>query len=44
MLGRLNHVFRAADGTGLRDLVARASGALRMCLEEVACLHDNEWT
>ena len=32
---RLNHVFRAADCTGLTALVSRASGALRGCLEGV---------
>ena len=40
------HVFRVADCTGLRDLVTRASGALRICLEGVTGfpLHDNQWT
>ena len=38
---RLNHVFRAADCTGLRDLVTRPSGALRIYLTGFP-LHDNQ--
>ncbi len=43
---RLNHVFRAADCTGLTALVSRASGALRGCLEGVTgfSLSDNQWS
>ena len=43
---RLNHVFRAADCTGLRDPVSRASGALRIGLEGITGfpLHDNQWS
>ena len=42
----LNHVFRAADCTGLTALVYRASGALRGCLEGVTgfSLSDNQWS
>ena len=42
---RLNHVFRAADCTGLTALVSRASGALRRCLEGVTgfSVSDNQW-